>query len=55
VHTHAEIEVMGAVGGDDILSIPEAENFVRMGVTSIVTGNCGLSSSDVRAFLDAVD
>jgi N-acyl-D-amino-acid deacylase len=55
VHTHAENEVKGAVGGDDILSIPEAENFVRMGVTSIVTGNCGLSSSDVRAFLDAVD
>ncbi len=55
VHTHAENEVKGAVGGDDILSIPEAENFVRMGVTSIVTGNCGLSSSQIRTFLDAVD
>jgi N-acyl-D-amino-acid deacylase len=55
VHTHAESEVKGAVGGDDILSIPEAENFVRMGVTTIVTGNCGLSSSDTKAFLAAVD
>lgn len=55
VHTHAENEVKGAVGGDDILSIPEAENFVRMGVTSIMTGNCGLSSSQIPAFLDAVD
>lgn len=55
VHTHAEKEVKGAVGGDDILSIPDAENFVRMGVTSIVTGNCGLSSANIRTFLDAVD
>lgn len=55
VHTHAESEVKSAVGGDDILSIPEAENFVRMGVTSIVTGNCGLSSPDIRAFLNDVD
>jgi N-acyl-D-amino-acid deacylase len=55
VHTHAEKEVKGAVGGDDILSIPDAENFVRMGVTTIVTGNCGLSSSNIQAFLDAVD
>jgi N-acyl-D-amino-acid deacylase len=55
VHTHAESEVKGAVGGDDILTIPEAENFVRMGVTTIVTGNCGLSSSNTKAFLAAVD
>jgi N-acyl-D-amino-acid deacylase len=55
VHTHAENEVKGAVGGDDILSIPDAENFVRMGVTSIITGNCGLSSSQIRTFLNAVD
>lgn len=32
VHTHCE---------DDLLSMPQAENFVRMGVTSIVMGNCG--------------
>lgn len=34
VHTHCE---------NVFLSRPEAENFVRMGVTSIVTGNCGNS------------
>ncbi len=55
VHTHAESEVTSAVGGDDILSIPDAENFVRMGVTTIVTGNCGLSCSDTKTFLAAVD
>lgn len=32
VHTHGE---------DDLFKRPEAENFVRMGVTSIVMGNCG--------------
>ncbi|PKO17036.1 aminoacylase [candidate division BRC1 bacterium HGW-BRC1-1] len=32
VHTHCE---------GDIEKRPEAENFVRMGVTSVVTGNCG--------------
>lgn len=34
VHTHSE----------NIASLPLAENFVRMGVTSIVTGNCGGSA-----------
>ena len=34
VHTHCE---------GDLEKRPEAENFVRMGVTSIVTGNCGSS------------
>jgi N-acyl-D-amino-acid deacylase len=37
VHTHA----------DDIAGTPRAENFVRMGVTSIVAGNCGASVLDV--------
>src|ERR1044072_957403 len=31
VHTHVE----------NIYELPEAENFVRMGVTTLVTGNCG--------------
>src|SRR5262249_18726602 len=35
VHTHIE----GA-----ILDLPSAENFLRMGVTSVVTGNCGGSA-----------
>lgn len=37
VHTHVE----------NIYNQPEAENFVRMGVTSLVTGNCGSSTIDV--------
>jgi N-acyl-D-amino-acid deacylase len=41
VHTHTE----------DIFSNPTAENFVRMGVTSLITGNCGGSATDVAQFL----
>jgi N-acyl-D-amino-acid deacylase len=44
VHTHA----------DDIWDRPLAENFVRMGVTSIVAGNCGGSAEDVAAALSRV-
>ena len=41
VHTHA----------DDIWDTPTADNFVRMGVTSIVAGNCGGSALDIGAAL----
>ncbi|MEO8572797.1 MAG: D-aminoacylase [Pyrinomonadaceae bacterium] len=41
VHTHVE----------DIFGNPNAENFVRMGVTSLITGNCGGSETDIGAFL----
>src|SRR4030095_5141188 len=41
VHTHVE----------SIYSLPAAENFVRMGVTSLVTGNCGSSTTNVAEFL----
>ncbi len=41
VHAHTE----------DIFSNPAAENFVRMGVTSLITGNCGGSVTDVGEFL----
>ena len=41
VHAHTE----------DIFNHPAAENFVRMGVTSLVTGNCGGSTTDVAEFL----
>lgn len=44
VHTHVE----------SIYSLPEAENFVRMGVTSLVTGNCGTSVTDVGQFLGQI-
>lgn len=40
VHTHAE----------DIRDLPLAENFVRMGVTTLVLGNCGSSIQDVGEF-----
>jgi N-acyl-D-amino-acid deacylase len=41
VHAHTE----------DIFSNPTAENFVRMGVTSLITGNCGGSATDIGEFL----
>jgi N-acyl-D-amino-acid deacylase len=41
VHTHVE----------NIYEQPDAENFVRMGVTTLVTGNCGGSALDVGKFL----
>lgn len=40
VHTHAE----------EIDSMPKAENFLRMGVTTIVLGNCGTSIINVGSF-----
>src|SRR5262245_20832897 len=46
VHGHIE---------DRIVSHPDAANFVSDGVTSIVTGNCGFSRTDVGAFLGDVD
>jgi N-acyl-D-amino-acid deacylase len=44
VHTHVE----------GIYEQPDAENFVRMGVTTLVTGNCGGSAVNVGKFLDRV-
>lgn len=44
VHTHA----------DDIASHPQAENFVQMGVTTIVAGNCGSSALKIGPALDRV-
>lgn len=45
VHTHAE----------GILDSPRAENFLRMGVTTVVVGNCGASMLDLGDFLRKVD
>jgi N-acyl-D-amino-acid deacylase len=45
VHTHSE----------KIASRPMAENFLRMGVTTLVTGNCGGSRTDVAKFLGELD
>ncbi len=44
VHTHSE----------KIAENPAAENFLRMGVTSIITGNCGNSRTDVAAFFEEI-
>jgi N-acyl-D-amino-acid deacylase len=40
VHTHCE----------DICDLPIAENFLRMGVTTFITGNCGTSRTDIGEF-----
>lgn len=45
VHTHA----------DDLVDHPLAENFVRMGVTTVIAGNCGSSALDVGEALAAVN
>lgn len=45
LHTHA----------DEINEQPRAENFVRMGVTTIVAGNCGSSTLDVAGVLRQLD
>lgn len=45
VHTHAE----------NVTRLPRAENFVRMGVTTLVTGNCGGSAVDIGAYLRQVE
>ena len=45
VHTHAE----------NIDDLPLAENFARMGVTTLVLGNCGSSASDVGAFFKRIE
>jgi N-acyl-D-amino-acid deacylase len=45
VHTHAE----------NVVSNPRAENFVRMGVTTIVTGNCGGSALNVAGFFQRIE
>lgn len=44
VHTHAE----------NILTLPSARNFARMGVTTLVLGNCGSGPVDVEGFFARV-
>jgi N-acyl-D-amino-acid deacylase len=44
VHTHA----------DGLANRPEAANFVRMGVTTIVAGNCGSSALEVAPALERI-
>src|SRR5215203_5113326 len=42
VHTHIE--------GND-LKVPQAYNFILDGVTTVVTGNCGSSNTDVAKYI----
>ena len=59
VHVHSE-----DIFGNPELPVPlkpedapsrRAENFVRMGVTSLVTGNCGGSATDIGKFLGQIE
>src|SRR5258706_294239 len=45
VHTHA----------DEIAEMPRAENFARMGVTTVVVGNCGGSTLNVDNFFRDIE
>ncbi len=45
VHTHA----------DDIPDLPRAENFARMGVTTIVVGNCGGSVENIGKLFSQIE
>jgi N-acyl-D-amino-acid deacylase len=44
VHTHSE----------NIAELPKGENFVRMGVTTIVSGNCGSSKVSIADYFDGL-
>lgn len=46
VHTHIE--------GDEVKN-PTADNFLYDGVTTVVTGNCGSSNVDIKAYLQKLD
>ena len=46
VHTHVE---------DEIENLPDAANYLRDGVTTIVTGNCGGSRTDLAAFFTRLE
>lgn len=45
VHTHAE----------NLADLPKAENFARMGVTTLILGNCGDSALEVGKLLDQLE
>lgn len=44
VHTHA----------DELAANPRAENYLRMGVTTVVAGNCGASALEIGKALSAI-
>ena len=52
IHSHA---TGGSIEGSDIVERPEAENYVRQGVTTVLGGQDGASMEDVAAFLAYMD
>jgi N-acyl-D-amino-acid deacylase len=46
VHTHVE---------DEVENFPDAANFLRDGVTTIVTGNCGGSKTELAQFFERLE
>lgn len=48
------IDVHGHIEGS-IFERPTADNYIRDGVTSVVTGNCGGSADDIAEFLNRID
>ncbi|MCS7082581.1 MAG: D-aminoacylase [Bacteroidetes bacterium] len=48
IDTHAHLE-------GSILELPTADNFVRMGITTAITGNCGGSAADIERFFRQLD
>jgi len=45
VHTHA----------DDVAKFPLAENFIQMGVTTIIAGNCGSSAKNIAELFSEIE
>lgn len=46
VHTHIEV---------NSLTVPSAGNFILDGVTSVITGNCGSSNTDIARYFEQLD
>lgn len=51
VHTHVE----SSDNRDGLEGIPRADNFLLDGVTTIITGNCGSSETDLAAYRSRLD
>lgn len=52
IHSHA---TSGSWAGSDISQRPDAESYVRQGVTTAMGGQDGSSALDIGAFLDSLD
>lgn len=52
IHSHA---TSGSFGDSDIVQRPDAESYVRQGVTTAMGGQDGSSTLDIGAFLDSLE